>query len=79
MDSLVPKSTTGENTDMIRRDKTTEDRRDLIEIKDEEDELELDWDSDYCYWTQKNIIETLIELIISNLGYCVTKSVNFLS
>ena len=28
---------------------------------------------------RKNIMESLIELIIGNLVYCVTKSVNFVS
>ena len=37
------------DTDKTKESKTTEDRRDFIEITDEEDDLDSDWDSDYSY------------------------------
>ena len=52
MNNLVPKPTPREkkDTDRTEEDKTAEDRRDLIEITDEdtgEDDLDLDWDYFY--------------------------------
>ena len=49
VDNLVPKPVPREkkDTEKTEGDKTTEDKRDLIEITDEEDNLDLD--SDYSY------------------------------
>ena len=81
VDSLVLKPTTRgrKDTDMTRGDKTTEDRRDLIKIKDEEEELEWIGIQTILIRLIKNIIENLIESIISNLVYHMSKSVNFVS
>ena len=51
VNNLIPKPTPKEkkDTNKMEESKTAEDRRDLIEIKDEEDKLESDWDSDYLY------------------------------
>ena len=51
VNNLVPKPTPKEkkNTNKMEESKTAEDRKDLIEIKDEEVELESDWDLDYSY------------------------------
>ena len=51
VNNLVPKPTPKEkkDTNKMEESKTAGDRRDLIEIKDEEDELELDWDLDDSY------------------------------
>ena len=51
MNNLVPEPTPTEKkeTDKTEESKATEDRRDLIEITDEEDDLVLDFDSDYSY------------------------------
>ena len=51
VNNLLPRSTSEENkdTNKMEESKTAEDKRNRIEIKDNEDELELDWDSDYSY------------------------------
>ena len=54
VNNLVPEQMAGEKKDRDRReeDKTAEDRRDLIEITDEDigqDNLDLDSDLDYFY------------------------------
>ena len=48
---LLPRPTSEENkdTNKMEESKTAEDKRNRIEIKDKEDELESDWDSDYSY------------------------------
>ena len=48
---LIPRPTPKGEKDTNKTDesKTAEDRRNRIEIRDEEDELESDWDSDYYY------------------------------
>ena len=78
VNNLIPRPTFEENkdTNKVEESKTAEDKRNGIEIKDEEDELE----SQIGIQTiliRKNIIENSKELIISNLVYCVTKSVSF--
>ena len=49
VDNLVPNPTPKEqrNTSKTEENKTTADRRNLIEIRNEEDKLESDWDSEY--------------------------------
>ena len=37
------------DTNKIEGSKTTEDRGNLIEVTDVEDDLDLDWDSEYFY------------------------------
>ena len=51
MNNIIPKLTPKEkkDTDQTEDSKTTEDRRDLIEITDKEDNLDSDWHSDYSY------------------------------
>ena len=51
VNNLVPEPTPKEkkDTNKIEESKTTEDRREVIEMTDEEDDLESDWDSDYSY------------------------------
>ena len=51
VDNLVPKPTPKEqrNTSKAEENKTTTDRRNLIEIRDKEDEQASDWDSEYSY------------------------------
>ena len=49
VNNLIPRPTSEENkdTNKMEESKTAEDKRNRIEIKDEEDELESDWDSGY--------------------------------
>ena len=49
VDNLVPKPTPKERRDTSKTEenKTTADMRNLIEIRDKEDELESDWDSEW--------------------------------
>ena len=51
VNNLIPRPTSEENkdTNKMEESKTAEDKRNRIEIKDKEDELESDWDSDYSY------------------------------
>ena len=51
VNNLIPEATPKEKKDRNKTEesKTTEDRRDLIEITCKEDDLDLDWDSDYSY------------------------------
>ena len=51
VNNLIPRPTFDENkdTNKMEESKTEEDKRNRIEIKDKEDELESDWDSDYSY------------------------------
>ena len=47
---LIPRPTPEENKDTNKtEEKNAEDKRNRIEIKDEEDKLESYWDSDYSY------------------------------
>ena len=51
VNNLIPRPTSEENkgTNKMGESKTAEDKRNRIEIKDKEDELESDGDSDYSY------------------------------
>ena len=51
VNNLIPKPIPKEKKDAkkMEESKTAEDKRNRIEIKDEEDELESDRDSDYSY------------------------------
>ena len=50
VNDLVPEPAPGEkDTDKTEGDRTIEDRRDIIEITDEEDDLDSDSDLDYFY------------------------------
>ena len=51
VNNLIPRPTSEENkdTNKMKESKTAEDKRNRIEIKDNEDELESDWDSDCSY------------------------------
>ena len=49
--NVIPRQTSEENkdTNKMEESKTAEDKRNKIEIKDKEDELEPDLDLDYSY------------------------------
>ena len=51
VNNLIPRPTSEENkdTNKMEESKTSEDKRNRIEIKDKENELESDLDSDYSY------------------------------
>ena len=51
VNNLIPRPTSEENKDTneMEESKTAEDKRNRIEIKNKEDELESDWDSDHSY------------------------------
>ena len=49
--NLIPEPTPEEqkDTNKMEESRTTEDRRNLIEITDDGDDLDSDWDSEYSY------------------------------